>query len=136
MVLLSAFRTGVSRSALDCGAFGAHASITIGALIAFRPAFTISVAKIAFSFAESNSCASVSFKAVPREAGRDGGRAVFPTFVCVAIRPLAALFSALPSNPSYFAALFDKSSLRVDTVVGEHVVAEVMALFTDSMFAL
>ena len=134
--LLNALRTGVSRPAFDCGAFEGGASTIIGALIAFKPAFTISVARIAFSLAESNPGVAMSFNAVPREAWREGGRVVFAAFVCVVIRPRAVIFDAAPSLSSSLAGLSKRSSLRVDTVVGEHVVGDVMALLTESIFAL
>lgn len=112
------------------------ASATGTALIDFSPAFMISVASMAFSFAGSEAGASWSFNAVPREAGREAGRVVF-AFVAVVIRPLAlaVLFSAAPSFSSSFATLSNNSSLSVATVADEHVVVDAMALFTDSIFA-
>lgn len=111
------------------------ASTTGTALIDFSPAFMISVASMAFSFAGSVPCGSCSFNAVPLEAGREAERVVF-AFVPVVIRPLEVLFSATPSFSSSFATLSNNSSLSIATVAVVHVVVDAMSLLADSIFAL
>jgi hypothetical protein len=95
-----ALRTGVSRSARDCGCFRTCCEDVAAALSVFSVILITSVARIAFSFADNS---STSWPSAFREAANAflvGGLVVLAGFVCVVC--VAALFR--PTAPAGIAS--------------------------------